>query len=80
MAIVRIPVPGAWVKDKRYVIEFDSDKMTGVEMTRGMVDIGGQQEFDGTNRITLKFDNFADAPRWVEVLWSARKRLVPRST
>jgi hypothetical protein len=68
MAIIRVPIPDAWIDGRNFVIEFDSDNLSGVEMIRDLADVGeGRKEFTGDNRVTFKFNNFADAPRWVEV-------------
>jgi hypothetical protein len=68
MAIVQIPIPAEWIKGRNFVIEFDTDRVSGVEMIRDLADAGSdRKELTGANRVTFKFDNFADAPRWVEV-------------
>lgn len=64
MALIRIPVPGA-----KHVIEFDSDKIAGIEMPREVADVPGEpgrRELPGPNALILRFATLDDAPKWVE--------------
>ncbi|HTX49209.1 MAG TPA: hypothetical protein VME40_07450 [Caulobacteraceae bacterium] len=65
MTLIRIPVPGT-----EHVIEFDSDKITGVETPREVADMlaaePGRAYYPGPNRLTLHFATLDDAPKWVE--------------
>jgi len=67
--LTRIPVPGAVVSGTQYVLEFDSDKIAGVDMSRPIMDVPGdpgRKEFTGGASLTLHFADLADAPKWVE--------------
>jgi hypothetical protein len=63
-ALTRIQIPGC-----EYALEFDTDKITGVELPRDVVDVPGQpgrREMPGPSRLILHFATLDDAPRWVE--------------
>lgn len=66
--IIRIPVP-----DVKFALEFDSDKITGVETPREVVDVtlgaDGSRRFElaGPNSLILHFATLDDLPKWVEI-------------
>ena len=62
--LITIPVPGV-----EYALEFDSDKITGVETPRDVADVPGmpgRRELPGPNRLILHFATLDDAPKWVD--------------
>ena len=51
---VRIPVPDALTADYPYAVEFDSDKISGIQLSGGL----------GGSRLILDFADLEDAPKW----------------
>lgn len=74
MAIVRIPIPEAWAEradGKHYAIEFDTEKIYGIDMNRDLIPDGeGGKTFAGTSQLIFRFEKLDDVPKWIEVeLW-----------
>jgi hypothetical protein len=64
--IIKIPIPGAIASRAGYSIEFDSDKIDVVHMTRGLVPGPEGPELTMQSKLTLEFATTDDAPKWVK--------------
>lgn len=64
--IIKIPIPGAMVGRVGYSIEFDSDKIDVVQMTRGLTPGPEGMELTTRSKMTLEFATTEDAPKWVK--------------
>lgn len=59
--LIRIPVPGV-----EHVIEFDPDKIDGIETPHEMTDGPGRREFTGRSSLILHFATPDAQPRWTQ--------------
>jgi hypothetical protein len=67
--IIQIPIIGNdLTTDKRFAIEFDSDKITRTSIARGVDHHGdGGMTMNDSVDLTFHFDDHKDGPKWVEI-------------
>jgi hypothetical protein len=59
--LIRLQIPGV-----KYAIEFDSDKIAGVELPLEIAGVPGRKEHTGQSSLILHFAALDDRPKWVE--------------
>lgn len=64
--IIKIPMPETLAGRTGYSIEFDTDKIDVVQMTRGLVPGPDGPELTMQSKLTLEFATTEDAPKWVK--------------